>query len=186
MNIKDRVNVLSDMVTKHQVYYDHMIEQVTYSIYDTWYKGGKVYVAGNGGSASQSEHFVAELVGTFKDKIEPISAISLTSNSSVITAIANDFGYEEVFSRQIDGLVDEKDLVVLFTTSGSSKNIIRAAAMANFIGAYVISFVGQNCDPALSNYSDSLVQVMSIDTPTIQEAHLMLIHSICEGLEEYR
>jgi D-sedoheptulose 7-phosphate isomerase len=150
-----------------------------------WLENKNIFVAGNGGSASQSDHFVAELLGRFKTDSDPISAVSLSSNNSVLTAIANDFSFSEVFSRQLDGLAKEGDVVILFSTSGTSRNIVNAAKMANFIGAKVISFVGNNSSELIL-LSDLLIEVPLKEVDTIQEVHLILSHAICENLENYR
>lgn len=185
MSLKTKVEKLNSIFSAKMESYSGYVEHIADDIYTAWYNDNKIYVAGNGGSASQAEHLVAELIGRFKVNSEPIGAVSLTTNTSAITAIANDFSFNDIFSRQIDGLAVENDLVILFSTSGKSKNIVEAAKMANFIGCNVISFVGPYGE-ALLPYSDPIITIPSKDVDTIQEAHLLLTHAICEELETYR
>lgn len=166
--------------------WDAILSDVADDIFNSWYNGGKIIVAGNGGSASEAEHFSAELHGRFKGEKDPIPVICLSSNMATITAIANDYGYDQVFAKQLDPLGGQDDIVLLFSTSGRSPNIIKAAGMASFIGATVISFTGANPANELVAYSDQLIRVDSTETDVIQEAHLIFIHTICEYLEKYR
>lgn len=131
--------------------------------------GGKVLVCGNGGSAAEANHFVGELVCTFQNKErDPLPAISLVSNPSVLTAWANDFAFEDIFSRQVNALAKDKDILVVLSTSGKSKNCLSAIETASAMGIEVIDFPREGKD-----------------TADIQEYQLHLIHEICRNLDKY-
>ncbi len=145
--------------------------------------GGKIVLFGNGGSAADAQHISAELVGRYQKDRAPLPAIALTTDTSALTAIANDFDYESVFSRQIEALVSEKDVVIGISTSGSSKNVIFGIEAAKKKGALCASFVGPRKD-ILSTQSDLLISIPSESTPFIQQAHMIVGHVLCEYIEE--
>ena len=139
---------------------------------------------GNGGSAADSQHIVAELSGKFYNSKRPgLAAISLNTNTSSLTAIANDFSYEEIFSRQLEGLLNSKDLVVGISTSGNSTNVFNGLNKAKEIGAVTVSFTGASSGK-LGSVSDFCLRVPSKDTPRIQESHILVGHIICECVEK--
>lgn len=144
--------------------------------------GGKTLIAGNGGSASQSQHLCSELMGRYKDSRFPIKAISLCSDVSLLTCIANDFGYERVYSRQIEGIGEKGDVFVAFTTSGKSRNILEALCECKSRGIPSIVFSGQAND-TLNRLSDIVVPVPVDDSAIVQEIHLQLVHILCETIE---
>lgn len=183
MNLKDKAESILSVIETLEKGYEDATMATALTIRDMCVRSnGNVIVAGNGGSAAQSEHFVAELLGRFKKDREPINAVSLTANTATITALANDYGYENVFSRQLEALVTEKSMVFLFSTSGTSPNILKAAELAHNLGAAVLTFTGVNYKP-LKPFSTYQFMIPSNDTALIQEVHLMLIHSICEKLD---
>jgi D-sedoheptulose 7-phosphate isomerase len=139
--------------------------------------GGKVLAFGNGGSATQANHFVEELIGRFKETRRPLPAISLVGDSGVITCIANDFGYGALFERQAEGLAGRGDAVVGITTSGRSENILRGLKAAKGKGATTIALCGKN--GLQGGTADHIVAVPSDVGAYIQEVHLMLIHVWC-------
>jgi D-sedoheptulose 7-phosphate isomerase len=143
--------------------------------------GNKVLLLGNGGSAADAQHMAGELVGRFEKEIKPIPFISLTTDSSVLTSIGNDYGFKEIFSRQIDALVSRGDVVICFSTSGESENVIEGVIKAREKGAVVIGFLGQGKKP-LTGLVDLPLQVPSSRTCRIQEGHITLVHLICESL----
>lgn len=146
--------------------------------------GKKIMIAGNGGSAADADHFAAELSGQFiKKNRPPQKAVSLNSNSSALTAIGNDFGYGQVFSRQLTGLGVSGDVFIGFSTSGNSKNIINALAVSKRLGIKTICFLGKDGGEA-KNYCDLSLIAPSGSTPRIQEAHTMLMHLICSIVDE--
>ena len=145
--------------------------------------GGKVVIFGNGGSAADSQHIAAELVGRFKKERKAIAAIALTTDTSVITALANDYGYDVVFSRQVEALGRKGDVAIAISTSGKSKNIIDAVKAAKRIGIMTIALTGSSGGD-LKKKCDISISVPSDDTPRIQESHCLIGHMICELVEE--
>jgi D-sedoheptulose 7-phosphate isomerase len=145
--------------------------------------GGKVVLFGNGGSAADAQHLAGELVGRFKLERRALPAIALTTNTSTLTAMANDCGYETVFSRQVEALVNEKDVVIAISTSGNSPNIIEAVKAAKKKGARTIGLTGGS-GGKLAEVADLVITVPSNDTPRIQEAHITIGHIVCELVEK--
>jgi len=149
----------------------------------TAYKaGGKVVLFGNGGSAADAQHIACELVGRFMLKRQAFPALALTTNTSTLTAVANDCGYETVFSRQVEALVDEKDVVIGISTSGDSPNVLEAIKLAKTKGAKTIGLTGGN-GGKLAAVADLVLIVPSDSTPRIQEAHITIGHIVCELVE---
>ncbi|HEY6540089.1 MAG TPA: SIS domain-containing protein [Ktedonobacteraceae bacterium] len=144
--------------------------------------GNKVFVAGNGGSAAEAQHFAAELVGRFKRERSPYAVLSLTTDTSILTAIANDYGYQEVFARQVVGLSQPGDLLVTFSTSGESENLIRAAVAAQECLMRVIAITGER-PSRLERQADVTVRVPSTDTAIAQELHMIVTHILCDLVE---
>ena len=144
--------------------------------------GGKLIVFGNGGSASDAQHMVAELVGRYAVKRQALAAIALATNSCSLTAIANDFGFEEIFARQLEALAKPQDLVLSISTSGNSPNVLRALETAKTLGLKRIGLTG-NDGGKLRNLVDISVIVPSSSTPRIQEAHTLVIHILCGIVE---
>lgn len=145
--------------------------------------GGKLVVFGNGGSAADSQHFVTELVGRFLDERKSLPAIALTTNSSILTALGNDYGFDKIFERQVEALVNSQDVAVAISTSGNSENVIKAAQAARQKGAKVIALTGDG-GGILSENSDVLIDIPSKDTPRIQEMHILTEHIICNLVEK--
>jgi D-sedoheptulose 7-phosphate isomerase len=146
-------------------------------------RAGKfLYVFGNGGSAADAQHLAAELSGKFYRDREPLPAFALTANSSAVTAIGNDFGYEHVFSRQLKGCVRAGDIVIGISTSGTSKNVVEAMEVAKKAGARTIAFCGRRAKP-LAQMSDHALCVESDDVARIQEVHEMYYHLLCYAVE---
>ena len=144
--------------------------------------GGKLLFCGNGGSAADAQHVVGELVGRFQSESNPWPAVSLCTDSSVITCIGNDWSFEEVFSRQVRALASAKDLVVGISTSGSSKNIIEALKAARLKGARTVAFTGSKASD-VQKLADLCFQAPSADTPRIQELHILAWHAVCGVVE---
>lgn len=152
-------------------------------IVDAYKAGGRVFIVGNGGSAADAQHIAAELVGRFKSERIGLPAIALTTNTSVLTALANDYGYDTVFSRQLQALANDKDILIALTTSGSSPSILRAVDMAHSRGVTVIGLTGEK-GHEFSGMVDLAIVVPSSDTARIQEAHIGISHVICHLVEE--
>lgn len=140
--------------------------------------GRKILIAGNGGSAADAQHFAAELAGKFVHDRKGLSAVALTTNSSTISAISNDFGYEHVFSRQIEGLGQPGDVFIGISTSGNSLNITNAMDVAKKMGLTTVGLLGKN-GGQVKTLCDLKLIIPSYNTQHIQEAHIMLIHELC-------
>lgn len=144
--------------------------------------GGKVLWLGNGGSAADAQHMAAELMVRYVKNRRPIPSISLTTDSSILTAHSNDYAFETVFSRQIEGLASAQDVVIALSTSGSSLNVVNAVKAAKEKGCFTVSMTGATNSP-LSELSDVCFQVATHETARAQEAHGFISHLICEGLD---
>ncbi len=155
----------------------------TVMVADALRRGGKVMACGNGGSAADAQHFVAEFVGRYSGDRIPMPAISLTSDSSVLTALGNDYGFEEVFARQVRALAQPADVFVAISTSGRSSNILKAISAAHDLGVGVIVLTGESAALSLEN-QDVWCRVRSTSTSHVQEVHTMILHSICIGVEK--
>lgn len=160
-----------------------VIEKAALMLIEALRNGGKALVFGNGGSAADSQHIAAELVGRFRRERRPIAAMALTTNTSTITALANDYGYDTTFSRQIEALGQKQDVAIGISTSGKSKNVIEAVKKARSLGLKTIGLLGGD-GGILKKECDLAIVVSSRDTPRIQESHLMIGHIICEIVEE--
>lgn len=145
-------------------------------------RGGKILIMGNGGSAADSQHIAAEIVGRYKKERRGMAAIALTTDTSILTSVGNDYGYDYIFARQIEGLCRPEDAVIGITTSGNSKNVVNAIIEANSIGATTIGLTGGTGGKLLELCKFNLVMPSS-DTPRIQEAHIFVAHSLCGMLE---
>jgi len=146
-------------------------------------KGGKVLIFGNGGSAADAQHIAAELSGRFKKERKALAGIALTTDTSALTAIGNDYGYEFVFSRQVEALCNKNDIVIGISTSGNSLNVIKAINSAKQIGAKAITLSGKT-GGEMKNLGDVNIVIPSNDTPRIQEMHIMVGHMICALIDE--
>ncbi len=144
--------------------------------------GHKVLVAGNGGSAAEAQHFAAELVGRFKRERAPFAALALTTDSSILTAIANDYGYADVFARQVIGLGQPGDVLIAYSTSGESENLVRAAQAARGQQMTVIAVTGDRRS-RLEKLSDVAVRIPLTDTAVVQELHMAVTHILCDIAE---
>ena len=163
--------------------FEHQILDFVEHIWNSFRQGGKLLVCGNGGSAADSLHFVAELVGRFRLSRKPISAISLNSDVATITAISNDFNYNDIFSRQVEALADKNDSLIVISTSGNSQNIVEAAHMAKKNGINVLALLGGD-GGKVSSYITHGIIVPCFDTAIVQEIHQIVIHIICEVFED--
>lgn len=164
----------------------HVLESVSESagraIIESLTHGGKVICFGNGGSADQASHLAGELVGRFRANRKSLPAISLVSDAATITCIGNDFGYSEVFSRQMEAFARPGDVAIGLTTSGKSENVVKAFALASERGAATIALTG--AAGLIGGKADYLLAVPSTDTAHIQEVHLMLLHVWCMAIDE--
>ena len=152
-------------------------------VYQSLAQGGKVLLMGNGGSAGDAQHIAAELVGRYKNERKALPAIALTVDSSSLTAISNDYGYDQVFERQVEALCRPEDVVIGISSSGNSENVNRALKRARSIGAGTIALLGKGGGQA-QKYADIVIVVPSADTARIQESHITIGHIICELVEQ--
>lgn len=180
-NLRSKINEVKECLNEILDDYDN-VKKFTDLLQDTLNNGGKIIVCGNGGSAADSLHFVAELVGRFKKDRKALGALSLCSDVAVLTAIANDYGYEQVFARQVDALADDRDLLLVLSTSGLSINITNALLAAKEIGARTLGLLGKSGGDSLT-LCDHSILVASQDTASIQEVHQILLHHVCDVLE---
>ena len=149
------------------------------------YDGGwRLFTFGNGGSACEAQHLAEELIARYRRERRPLAATSLSADASVLTCIGNDYGFEQVFSRQVEGLVREGDMVAAFSTSGRSENVVRGLAAARERRATTVLFSGGEGGPASDHVDHSLV-VPSKDTARIQELHVLLVHLIIEQVDAW-
>lgn len=147
---------------------------------ETLKRGKKILLCGNGGSASDSQHFAAELVGRFKKERKPLAAISLTTNSSILTSISNDYSFKESFSRQIEAIGERGDLLIALSTSGRSKNVLKGIEIAKKKGIKTVLLTGKRKP---KREIDLIIPVPSLDTARIQEAHISILHILAELIE---
>jgi len=145
---------------------------------------GTVYVCGNGGSASDAQHISSELVGRFRRQRKALASVALTTDTSILTSVANDYTFENIFSRQVEALAREGDILWAFSTSGTSSNIIAAAKLAREIGVTVIGFTGRK-NSTLESISDICLCADSSETARSQEIHQLAYHIICDIVEEH-
>lgn len=145
--------------------------------------GRKLLVMGNGGSAADSQHFVAEIVGRFKMERRALPAVALSTDTSILTAIGNDYGFDSVFSRQVEALAASGDVVVGISTSGNSPNVLKALNTARELGCHTIGLLGKD-GGSIKAACDLALVVPSSDTPRIQEGHITIIHIVCDLVEK--
>jgi D-sedoheptulose 7-phosphate isomerase len=186
-------------VTPHQTMIDDHLRELTATLYgfaasahlDEWgselaqtlsVRGGRLLAAGNGGSAAHAQHLVTELVGRMKGERQPLPALALTADGTTVTALGNDYGFDEVFARQVAAHARPGDIVLLISTSGGSPNVLRAAETALECGAQVWSFTGRHPNP-LSSRSKQFLAVDSDDGQIVQEVHQVAIHLLCACLD---
>ncbi len=159
------------------------IEKTINEITECYKKHNKVLIFGNGGSAADAQHIAAELIGRFKKERKSLPAIALTTDTSVISSLANDYSFEKIFSRQCESLVTKGDVVIGISTSGNSKNVQAGLITAKKMGAKTIGLLG-NKGGKIKNYVDIPIIVNSSSTPRIQEVHRIIYHIICEMIEK--
>jgi len=159
------------------------VENIVEAIVQAFKNGHRIYFCGNGGSAADAQHLAAEFSGRFYKNRIALPAEALHTNTSYLTAVANDYGYDQVYSRLVEGIASKGDILVGLSTSGNSTNIIEAFKVAREKGVITIAFTGES-GGGMKSLSDYLVNVPSKDTPRIQESHIMVGHIICELVED--
>lgn len=179
--IKASVDIKNNILLDDKIL--QTVKDCVYILVTAFKSGNKVLFCGNGGSAADAQHLAAELSGRFYTDRDALPAEALHCNTSYITAIGNDYGFDEIYSRLIKGIAIEGDVLVGLSTSGNSKNILKAFEIAKEKGMITIAFTGDT-GGKLKKTADYLINVPSNDTPRIQESHIMLGHIICQLVEE--
>ena len=161
------------------------IATASHSMMNCLKNGGKILSCGNGGSAADSQHFAAELVGRFEREREELAAIALTTDSSILTAVGNDYSFDEIFSKQVRALGKRGDILFAISTSGNSKNVVAAIDAAHLKGMNVVAMTGRNGGniAGLMQTGDVLLNVDSQVTTRIQEVHLLMLHCLCDAID---
>lgn len=187
MSDKIKNIILSSIAVKDQIVKDNAmverLETISNTITQAFQDGKKVLFCGNGGSAADAQHLAAEFSGRFYTDRDALPAEALHCNTSYITAVGNDYSYDVIYSRMIKGIGNPGDVLIGLSTSGNSKNIVEAFKMAKIKGMITVGFTGET-GGEMKNMSDYLLNVPSLDTPRIQESHIMLGHVICQLVEE--
>ena len=159
------------------------IHEATQIVVETLARGNKVLLCGNGGSAADAQHIAAELSGRYKRERRALAGIALTTDTSALTAIANDYGYDRVFDRQVEALARPGDLLIGLSTSGNSLNVISAFAVAKLMGCYTVGLSGKG-GGEMNRICHLNLVVPSNDTPRIQEMHILIGHIICQAVDD--
>ena len=178
--INASIQVKQDIIEKGEL--AATLEKVIVVITQAFKNGNSVYFAGNGGSAADAQHLAAEFSGRFYKNRKALPSDALHCNSSYLTAVANDYSYNDIYSRLVEGTMYKGDVLIGMSTSGNSGNIVKAFEMAKSMGIVTIGFTGA-AGGKMSDLSDVLLNVPSTDTPRIQESHILIGHIICEMVE---
>ena len=184
------MDMIQSEMNAHKKTIEKTIETLQHQIYtacimasETIKNGGKILLFGNGGSAADAQHIAAELSGRYKIERRGLAGIALTTDTSVLTAVGNDYGYDRVFDRQVEALAREGDLLIGISTSGNSKNVLRALSLGRNMGCKTIGFSGRD-GGVMDEFCDINLVVPSDDTPRIQEMHIMIGHIICQAIDD--
>lgn len=172
-----------EVITRVERELSPLIAEMVTLLAETFKRGGKLLVMGNGGSAADAQHFVAEIVGRFKMERRGLPAIALSTDTSILTAIGNDYGFDKVFSRQVEALAVSGDLVVGISTSGNSPNVLLALELARKQGCRTVGLLGKD-GGSIKRVCDLALIVPTDDTPRVQEGHITIIHIVCDLLEK--
>ena len=160
------------------------LQRVADRVCETFAGGGRLYSFGNGGSAADAQHLAAELIGRYRRERRPLPAVALSVDPSVVTCIANDYAYEEIFARQVTALATPGDVVVGFSTGGTSQNVVRGLAAAREAGATTVLFSGGDGGPA-REHADIALIVPSVTTARVQEMHLLMLHLLSDAVDAW-
>lgn len=174
--------IMLDEALRCFVHEADILAEVAALLVETLRSGHKVLVAGNGGSAAEAQHFAAELVGRFKRERAPYAVLSLTTDTSILTAVGNDYGYHEVFARQVRAFGKSGDMLIAFSTSGESENLLCAAQAAQACHMHIVAVTGERLS-RLAALADKTVRTPTSDTAIAQELHMMVTHILCDIVE---
>lgn len=185
MNLEERLSYRSNLIKTNKHLFISSIEEISKILVKAISSGNKIMFCGNGGSAAESQHMAAEYCATLNHKNPRLgfAAMSLTVDTSFITAWTNDFGYSEVFSRQVQTLGNKDDVLICYTTSGTSENILKASEEAKCKGIKVVLFTGENRELEIKKYCDAVFHAPSSSTAYIQEMHTIIGHEVCLKVE---
>lgn len=172
-----------DVIARIEGELSPQIAEMVTLLVDTFNRGGKLLVMGNGGSAADAQHFVAEVVGRFKMERRGLPAVALSTDTSILTAIGNDYGFDKVFRRQVEALAAPGDMVVGISTSGNSPNVQQALELAHEKGCRTVGLLGKD-GGSIKDVCDLALIVPTVDTPRVQEGHITIIHIVCDLLEK--
>lgn len=178
-SLNESINIRTELLSSSV----ESVIQIANILVEAFKTGHSLYLMGNGGSAADAQHISGELVGRFKKDRKPLPALALTTDTSVLTAIANDFGYDLCFERQVEAFVKDGDVVFGLSTSGNSASIINAAVLAKKKGAKTIAFTGKG-GGRLKDQVDVCLEIPSTDTARIQECHITIGHILCSIIEK--
>jgi D-sedoheptulose 7-phosphate isomerase len=179
-NIQESIRLKTELLSNKEIINNS--NMIAEKIIECYKNGNKVYFCGNGGSFADAQHLSAELSGRFYFDREPLEVVLLSSNVSYLTAVGNDYSYSDIFSREIKSSIKEGDVLICFSTSGKSKNVIKAIEVATNKGAIIVSFIG-NDGGEMKNISNYNLIIPSNNTARIQECHTLLGHTILEIVE---
>lgn len=187
-NIEKINNIFASSVETKKNFFENgknaeIINEAANLIIEAYKAGGKLIVFGNGGSAADSQHMAAEMMVRFKKERKSLPCIALTTNTSNITACGNDYSFDDIFSRQVEGLADNKDVIIAISTSGNSPNVIKAVKIAKDRDAKVIVMTGKD-GGKLKGLGDVSMLVEDDNTARIQEVHILIIHILCELIDD--
>jgi D-sedoheptulose 7-phosphate isomerase len=175
--VADHLDVIQSIAGQQE-----LVERIALAMSAALAQGKKILWCGNGGSAADAQHMAAEIVGRFRRERRGLPSIALTTDTSILTAVANDYGYEAVFSRQVEALGNEGDVLVAISTSGNSPNVVKAVEMAKELGLVTVGFTGAG-GGRLATLADFLFAVPTKDTARVQEAHSLVAHVLCDWVE---
>ena len=181
--IKSQLAAHREVITRVELELAPLIAEMATLLVETFTRGGKLLVMGNGGSAADTQHFVAEIVGRFKMERRALPAIALSTDTSILTAIGNDYGFDRVFRRQVEALAAPGDVVVGISTSGNSPNVLQALELAREKGCRTVGLLGRD-GGSIKAACDLALIVPTSDTPRVQEGHITIIHIVCDLLEK--
>jgi D-sedoheptulose 7-phosphate isomerase len=181
--IKDEIDRHKNVLAEFETQAQKVLPAAAKLLIDCLKKGGCIFICGNGGSAADSQHIAAELVGRFRRERKALPAIALTTDTSILTAVANDYSFEQIFARQVEALAKKGDVLWAFSTSGTSKNVLAAAKLAKDKGLKILAFTGKS-DTPLEKLADVCVALNGL-TSTVQEIHQLAYHVLCDLVEEH-
>jgi D-sedoheptulose 7-phosphate isomerase len=178
-SIKDHETAFQATFTSENI---RLLERISRELASALKRGNKILLCGNGGSAADCQHIAAEFIGRFKQERPSLPAIALTTDTSILTALSNDYSFELVFARQVEGLGKEGDILIAISTSGNSNNVLHAARKAKEMGITVIGLTGRS-GGKLRNLADFIFSAASEKTPHVQEMHITALHAVSEAVE---